>query len=98
MNRTMMMIFVDADHASDIESLLDECELSGYTQFPTVLGKGRSGKKFGNRVFPGSSTMYLVIVDDHCRVPLMERLKTLRENEGRHEGLKVYATPTEEIV
>ncbi len=96
--KQMMMIFVDADHASDIEQVLDECELPGYTEFPTVLGKGDSGKKLGTRAFPGSSTMYMVVVDERCRVPLAERLKALQDTEGPHEGLRVYATPAEEIV
>jgi hypothetical protein len=98
MTRTMMMVFVDADHASDVEKLLDECDLPGYTEFPRVHGKGRSGKKFGTRAFPGSNTLYLVMVDDDCRAPLIERLAILKSTEHRHAGLRVYASAAEEVV
>lgn len=98
MKRTMLMIFVDADHASDVEALLDDHCVPGYSAIPAVLGRGESGRKLGSRAFPGSSTLYLVGLDEHCRDPLLEDLKGLQRAGGRHEGLKVYATMAEELI
>jgi hypothetical protein len=98
MNRALMIIFVDAEHASDIEQLLEDCEVPGYTEIPTVLGKGATGRKLGTRAFPGSSTVYLVAVDDTCREPLAQRLRALRDERGPAEGLKVFAVDSEEVL
>jgi len=98
MNRTLMIIFVDTAHADDIERLLEECEVPGYSEIPTVLGKGATGRKLGTRAFPGSSSVYLVAVDDSCRNPLVQRLRELREDHGEAEGLKVFALSTEEVL
>ena len=98
MNRTLMIIFVDTSHAVDIERLLEDCEVPGYSEIPTVLGKGATGRKLGTRAFPGSSTVYLVAVDDTCREPLAERLRALRDERGPAEGLKVFALNTEEVL
>lgn len=98
MKRTMLIIFVDADHAADVEDLLEAYRVPGYSEIPAVLGKGESGRKLGSRAFPGSSTMYLVGVDDRCRAPLIGELERLQRLGGRHEGLKVYATQAEEVI
>ena len=98
MNRTLMVIFVDAAHTEDIERLLEECEVPGYSEIPTVLGKGATGRKLGTRAFPGSSSIYLAAVDDTCREPLVQRLENLREEHGEAEGLKVFALNTEEVL
>ena len=98
MKRTMLMIFVDADHAADVEELLDAHQVPGYSEIPAVRGKGQSGRKLGSRAFPGSSTLYLVGVDDACRDPLIKDLERLQRTGGRHEGLKVYATHAEELI
>ncbi len=93
-----MIIFVDADHAPDIERLLEDCDVPGYSEIPTVLGKGATGRKLGTRAFPGSSTVYLVAINDDCRQPLTERLHELRARGGPAEGLKVFALDTEEVL
>lgn len=98
MNRSLMIIFVDAGHASDIERLLEDCDVPGYSEIPTVLGKGATGRKLGTRAFPGSSSVYLVAVDEQCRGPLTGRLRTLGESRGPAEGLKVFSLETEEVL
>lgn len=98
MKRTMLIIFVDSDHGADVERLLDECAVPGYTQFATVRAKGETGRKFGSRAFPGSSTVYLVAVDEACSERLATRLNELRQAGGRAEGLKVYGLSAEEIL
>lgn len=93
----MVVLIVDADHASDIERLLDDCDAPGYTQIESVHGKGRTGKKAGSRAFPGSSSLFIAALDDHCIEPLRERLHTLRSSRGPEEGLKAFIMDTEEL-
>ena len=77
----MIMMFVDADHAADVERLFEECDVTGYSEIANVSGKGTTGKKLGNRAFPGSSTLYVAALDDECEGPLRARPR------GRSQGL-----------
>jgi len=95
---TLLLIFVDADHAEDVERLLDAHGVPGYSTFPNVLGKGTTGRKFGNRAFPGSNTLYFVALPDgNCR-GLCDALQALRTEKGPEEGLKAYTLDTTEVL
>jgi hypothetical protein len=94
----LLLIFVDADHARDVEQLLETSNLPGWSEFPTVLGKGATGRKLGNRAFPGSSTLYFVgLPEGECK-GLCDGLKILRGTKGPEEGLKAYILDTMEVL
>ena len=94
----MVMMIVDSDHAKDIESMFENCDVPGYSRIPDVLGKGTTGKKHGSRAFPGSSTLYFAALEEHCMEPLQQRLKALRDARGPEEGLKAFVLDTEELI
>ncbi len=98
MRMKMIVVFVDAENMSDVERLFEECDVPGYSEIPNVLGKGATGKKLGTRAFPGSSTLYLAVIDETCEQPLKERLRDLHDEEGPIEGIKVYSLNTEELI
>jgi hypothetical protein len=94
----LLLIFVDADHAADVERLLDASDVPGYTEVPNALGKGRTGRKLGTRAFPGSSTLYFVgLPDGECH-GLCDELRRLRDAKGPEEGLRAYAIDTMEVL
>ncbi|MDH3289665.1 MAG: hypothetical protein OEO20_05230 [Gemmatimonadota bacterium] len=94
----LLLIFVDSDHARDVERLLDTHGVHGYSTFPNVLGKGQTGRKLGTRAFPGSSSLYFVaLLDGDCR-GLCDELRTLRDEKGPEEGLKAYTLDTMEVL
>jgi len=94
----LLMIVVDADHAADVERMLDASEVPGYTELPSALGKGRTGAKLGTRAFPGSSTVYFVALPDgECR-GLCDELRRLRQDKGPETGLKAYVFDTMEVI
>ncbi|UCF40383.1 MAG: hypothetical protein JSW43_11715 [Gemmatimonadota bacterium] len=94
----LLLIFVDSHHADDVERLLDESEVPGYSAFPNVLGVGRTGRKLGTRAFPGSSTLYFVALPDGECGGLCDRLKALQQEKGPEEGLKAYTLNTMEVL
>ena len=94
----LVMIVADTAYADQVEQLLDDCGVPGFSEIPNVLGKGSTGKKFGSRAFPGSSTMYLAALDEHCMAPLKEKLKALRDTHGPEGGIKAYTMNTEELL
>ena len=93
-----LMIFVDADRAPDVEQVLETRDLPGYTEFPNVLGKGQTGRKFGTRAFPGSTSLYFTVLPRVDAPALLDALRDLRARRGATEGLKVYAFTTEELL
>ncbi|HSH74252.1 MAG TPA: hypothetical protein VLA09_00995 [Longimicrobiales bacterium] len=98
MNRRMMVIFVDSSHADDVTAILEDCDLTGYSELPGVLGKGLTGRKLGSRAFPGSSTCFLAAMSAECATRLTERLEALSDARGVREGLKLYSLEVEELI
>ena len=94
----LVILFVDADHAADVERLFEACDVPGYSEIPNIFGRGETGRKLGTRAFPGSSTLYLVAVDASCEAPLANELRALRDARGPNEGLKAFALETEELL
>jgi hypothetical protein len=94
----LMLIFVDANHAAAVERLLEASDVPGYSEFPGVLGKGTTGKKFGNRAFPGSSTLYFVASRDGRCGALCDQLEALRATAGPEAGLRVYVLDATEVL
>jgi len=94
----LLLIFVDGDHADDVERLLEKADVPGYSEFPNVLGKGKSGRKLGNRAFPGSSTLYFVALPDGVCHGLCTELRQLRDAKGPEEGLRAYILDTMEVL
>ncbi len=95
---SLLLIFVDSDHADDVERLLEDSAVPGYSTFPNVLGMGKTGRKLGTRAFPGSSTLYFVALPDGDCAGLCDRLKALQTNKGPEEGLKAYMLNTVEVL
>ena len=94
----LLLIMVDAARAADVERLLEASQVPGYTEVPNALGKGRTGRKLGNRAFPGSSALYFVgLPDGECH-GLCDELRRLRDEKGPEEGLKAYVFDTTEVL
>jgi len=98
MNRRMMIIFVDESHADDVAEILEACEVIGYSEVQGVRGKGATGRKLGNRAFPGSSTCFMAAMSEDCAADLTGRLEALRSAKGTEEGLKLFSVGAEELI
>lgn len=94
----LLMIMVDSNHQEDVGRILDAHNVQGYTELPNVLGKGVSGRKFGNRAFPGSNTLYFTVVDGTICKTLCAELQALDEKSGPEEGLTAFILDAEKVV
>jgi nitrogen regulatory protein PII len=94
----MVMMIVDSGNTKDIKGMLQECDVPGYTEVPDVLGKGTTGQKGGSRAFPGSSTLFMVALEQDCVDMLTEKLRKHHESIGKSEGFKAFAFDVEELV
>ncbi len=94
----LLLIVVNSDHAADVGALLERYGVPGYSEIPTILGKGATGRKLGTRAFPGTSTLFFAAVaPEHC-TSLVDELRALRDERGPEEGLKVYSLDTKELL
>ena len=94
----ILLIFVDADHSADVERLLEEHRVPGYSRFPEVEGKGATGRKFGSRAFPGASDLFFVALPGGSCAGLCDELERLRAAHGPEEGLRAYMMDANQIV
>lgn len=94
----LILIFVDSDHAADVEDALDRHGIVGYSEIPQVLGKGVTGRKLGTRAFPGSSALYFAAVEPDAALGLVDALRALRAKRGPEEGLRIYSLDTTELL
>ncbi len=94
----LLMIMVDSNHREDVEKILDAHDVPGYTELPNVLGKGKSGRKFGSRAFPGSNNLYFTAVDGNICQTLCAELKALDEKSGPEEGLTAFILDADLVV
>jgi hypothetical protein len=94
----ILLIFVDADHANDVERLLDKRGVPGYSRFPEVLGRGATGRKLGSRAFPGASELFFVALPDGKCAGLCQELEALRTAKGPEEGLRAYVLEADQVV
>ena len=94
----LLMIVVDSNHKADVEKILEDHDVAGFTEIPNVLGKGKTGRKSGSRAFPGSSTLYFTAVDSEICKTLCTDLQTLNEEAGKEEGLFAFALQAETVI
>lgn len=93
----MVLMIVDASQAEDVKEMLRNCDVPGYSEIPNVLGMGTTGQKLGSRAFPGSSTLFMVALEQHCVDMLTDKLEALRDKTGSTEGLKAFSFDIQEL-
>lgn len=93
------MIFLMYDSAIDvqIEKLLALLEVDGYTKWRSVDGYGGGQKRFGDKVWPGTNSMRMIVDDNDKTDRLIEKVKELRESFAKPPVLKLFKLPVEQV-
>lgn len=94
----LLMVLVDSNHQEEVEKLLEDHEVPGFTELPNVLGKGVSGRKFGSRAFPGSNTLYFAAVDGTICQTLCTELRAMDERAGPDRGITAFILDADKVV
>jgi len=95
----MKLILIAYNEALDeeVEGLLRENSLDGFTKWTKVYGKGESsGPHLGTHVWPKANNVRFVAVEDDVAAAVMEAVRRLRKTFGQ-EGIKAFAVPLDEI-
>jgi len=72
----MLMIIANSKVREELESLLKQEGVTGYTEIPEVHGLGSSGPRMGSAIAPDTSSMILVLLEDEKVATL---IKSIRE-------------------
>ncbi len=73
----MLLIVVDRQCRDQLEVLLKELGVTGFTEIPEVLGMGKSGMRLGSGAFPKTSTLVFTVVPE-------EKVKVIRTELRRY--------------
>jgi hypothetical protein len=76
--RMLLLVFRQSlDH--DLQQLLKEPDVKGFTEAPTVFGLGEAGTAFNSMAWPGSNCMILAAMGYEQAAHLAERLLEFRD-------------------
>ncbi len=93
----LLMIVYSGPTASRITDLFESHRVNGWTELDHAHGAGASGRREGNRAWPGESSLFFTVVE----TPRCEALKAaLRDEQDRLEGgerLHVMTLPVEDF-
>ena len=95
----MKLVLITYNEALDeeVEDLLRDNGLAGFTKWTKVYGKGESsGPHLGSHVWPKANNVRFVAMEDDVAAAVMEAVRRLRETFG-HQGIKAFALPLDEI-
>jgi hypothetical protein len=94
----MVMVVCPESRIGEVQALMDEHHLQGYTELTDVRGAGVTGKRLGTRAYPGSSCMVFAAVEGSKADELVTALEGLCRECSPAEGLRVLVLPVERMI
>jgi hypothetical protein len=69
----------------------------GFTVVPTLVGRGRTGLKAGDRVHPGASSLLFTVLAENEVEGTLAFLRGVRDAAGVRDQTKLYVAPIDEV-
>jgi hypothetical protein len=92
-----VVVITDSEAMKAFERAFIERGDRGFTIVPTVIGRGKTGLKAGDRVHPGASSLLFTVLAE----PEVERtlgfLRKVRDEAGVRDQTKLYLAPVDEV-
>ena len=92
----MVMIVVDEAKKEELEVVLEQAGIVGYTELGPASGLGTTGWKLGSRAFPRSSAVVFSVLEPAALSGLAAQVKTFCADCG--ERLRIVAWEIEEVL
>ncbi|MDR0994312.1 MAG: hypothetical protein LBN38_07115 [Verrucomicrobiota bacterium] len=94
-----LWILYDIVLDEDLTTLLDGHQVTGYTRWPRLSGKGpKSGARLDSHVWPGANAAILTVQDEAMVDLLMKDLQALRDDVGGLTGVWAFTTPVLDLL
>ena len=94
----MVMIICSKSREEEINALIAEHDIHAYSAIRDVMGAGETGRKMGNHIWPGTSTLIFAILDDTKAEELFSALKEFERDLYPGEGLKAFILAIENVL
>jgi hypothetical protein len=92
-----IVVITDSEAMSAFERAFMESGDRGFTIVPTVLGRGKTGLKAGDRIHPGGSSLLFTVLDEPDLDGTLAFLRRVRDKAGVRDHTKLYVAPVDEV-
>jgi nitrogen regulatory protein PII len=92
----MILVLCPEKRTEELNRHIEQSDIHYYSELHGVVGKGRKGPKFGNRIMPGTSSLIAIVVPNEKKDSLMEALMEFRKILMAKESLHAFVLPVEE--
>ncbi len=91
----MVMMVIDEARKEELEIVLEDAGVAGYTELSRASGRGTTGPRLGSRAFPKTSAVIFTVLSAEALVNLRATLRAFCRDCG--ERLKMIAWDVEDI-
>jgi hypothetical protein len=92
-----IIVITDSEAMKAFERAFIESGDRGFTIVPTVLGRGKTGLKAGDRVHPGGSSLLFTVLAEPELKGTLDFLRNVRDEAGVRDQTKLYVVPIDEV-
>lgn len=92
-----IVVITDSEAMKDFERAFIESGDRGFTIVPTLLGRGKTGLKAGDRVHPGGSSLLFTVLAEPELDGTLAFLRSVRDAAGVRDQTKLYVAPIDEV-
>ncbi len=83
---------------NEVEQLLEDLKVTGYTHTPQATGAGKGGGiRLNDEVWPGGNSIYMVAASPEQSAEIKSRVRKYRQQPLR-EGMKLFSLPLTEVI
>jgi hypothetical protein len=92
-----LVLITDSEAMRAFERAFVESGDRGFTIVPTVIGRGKTGLRAGDRVHPGGSSLLFTVLAEGDVEATLAFVRRVRDAAGVREQTKLYLAPVEEV-
>jgi hypothetical protein len=92
-----IVVITDSEAMKAFERAFIESGDRGFTIVPTVLGRGKTGLKAGDRIHPGGSSLLFTVLAEPEVGGTLDFLRRVRDAAGARDQTKLYVASVEDL-
>jgi nitrogen regulatory protein PII len=93
MAQELILVVFNSSIEEEMTEALDAAGMTCYTKVPGVQGVGTcSEPRLDSHVWPGTNTMFMVVVDSTSKERILEAIRKMKEIH-REEGVSAFVLP-----
>jgi nitrogen regulatory protein PII len=94
----LVMIMYNEAINDEVESLLEQNSVDGFTKWTKVYGKGRtSGPHLGTHIWPKVNNVLAVVTEERAADKIVQDIRELRKRLAK-EGVKAFMWEIDEVI